>query len=107
MSRRLRFQRCRLFEGYLRHLAGDFQQTCTTLQTIMLRSGCDRPDLAKALVQAQTAFACGLLAVRFRLLLCRLGWSGVDVTGLLRLFDLLQSELRSLAPLAMPSPSSL
>jgi hypothetical protein len=107
MSRRLRRQRCRLFQGYLRHLTADFQHTCTALQMIMLRSGGDRPDLAKALLQAQTAFACGLLVVRFRLLLCRLGGASVDVTGLLNLFDILQSELRNMAPQGMPSPASL
>ncbi len=107
MSRQFRRRRYRLFQGYLRHLSADFQQTCTALQMVMLRSGCDRPELAKALLQAQSAFACSLLAVRFRLLLCRFGWTGVDVSGLLNLFGILQLELRNMAPLVMPSPASL
>lgn len=103
MARRLRRQRCVIFQGYLRNLAADFRLTCTALKLIMLNSRCDRPDLAEVLLRAQTAFACGLLQVELRLVLYRLGWASVDVTQLVKLFDVMQLELRSLVPAAMPA----
>ena len=105
MAARLRRQRCRLFQGYLRNLTSDFQQTCAALRIIMLRSGCDRPDLAKALLHAQKAFAFGLLTVGFRLMLYSLGWSTVDATGLVRLFGSMQLELRGMLLEGMPAPA--
>jgi hypothetical protein len=101
MARRLRRQRALIFQGYLRNLAFDFQRTCIALKMIMLHSRCDRPDLAHALLRAQTAFARGLVLVRLRLVLYRLGLASVDVTGLVKLFDVMQLELRSLVPVAI------
>jgi hypothetical protein len=103
MLSRLRRQRCRIFQGYLCNLSRDFQYTCGALKVVILNSGQDRPDLAEALLRAQAAFAYGRLAVRCRLVLYRLGWSTVDVTGLLRLFDLVQLELQSRAGGAFPA----
>jgi hypothetical protein len=48
------------------------------------------------------AFVYGLIQVHFHLALYSLGWAGVDVTGLVKLFDVMQLELRSLVPAAMP-----
>jgi hypothetical protein len=103
MASRLRRQRCNIFRGYLRNLAADFGRTCSALKLVMLHSENDRPDLAAALLRAQTAFACGLLQVEFRLALYRLGLASVDVTGLVKLFDVMQLELRSFVPAAAPS----
>ena len=98
MATKLRIQRCQIFRGYLRCLNGDFQRVCAALKVLMLQSRQDRPDLAGVLVQHQLMFACGMAMVYFRLFLYRWGVCGVDVTSLVRNFDLLRLELRNLVP---------
>lgn len=98
MANKLRVQRCQIFRGYLRCLNGDFQRVCAAIKILMLQSRQDRPDLAGLLVQQQMRFACGMALVYSRLFLYRWGLSGVDVTGLVKNFDLMRLELRSLVP---------
>ena len=100
MAVRFRRQRIALFRVYLRNLCRDFRRTCGLLQFVMIRSGNDRPDLARALVHAQMSFAWAVAAVRFHLVLYRWGWSRVDVRRLVNLFDVMQLELRSRVPVA-------
>jgi hypothetical protein len=97
---RLRRQRCQIFHGYLGCLNSDFQRTCTALKLLMLQSRYDRPDLASALLRARMDFARGMLTVRLRLSLYRLGLAGVDVSGLVRLFDGMRLELRTMVPVS-------
>jgi hypothetical protein len=95
---KLRNQRCDIFRGYLRCLHTDFQRVCVALKILMLQSRDDRPDLAAALIRQQVLFATGMLAVQFHLFLYRWGFSRVDVTELVRIFDSMRLELRSLVP---------
>jgi hypothetical protein len=98
MATKLRVQRCQIFRGYLRCLNGDFQRVCAAMKVLMLQSRHDRPDLAGVLVQHQAMFAWGMAMVYSRLFLYRWGVCGVDVTSLVRIFDLMRLELRSLVP---------
>jgi hypothetical protein len=98
MATKLRVQRCQIFRGYLRCLNGDFQRVCAAIKVLMLQSRHDRPDLASVLVQHQAMFACGMATVYFRLFLYRWGVCGVDVTSLVKMFDLMRLELRGLVP---------
>ena len=98
MATKLRIQRCQIFRGYLRCLNGDFQRVCAAIKILMLQSRLDRPDLAGVLVQQQLMFACEMGLVYFRLFLYRWGLCGVDVTSLVKNFDLMRLELRSLVP---------
>jgi hypothetical protein len=98
MATKLRVQRCQIFRGYLRSLNGDFQRVCAAIKILMLQSRQDRPDLAGLLVQQQVRFACGMGLVYFRLFLYRYRLSGVDVTSLVKNFDQMRLELRSLVP---------
>jgi hypothetical protein len=98
MASKLRVQRCQIFRGYLRCLNGDFQRVCAAVKVLMLQSRHDRPDLAGVLVQQQVMFACGMAMVYARLFLYRWGVGGVDVTSLVKIFDLMRLELRSLVP---------
>jgi hypothetical protein len=98
MASKLRVQRCQIFRGYLRCLNGDFQRVCAAIKILMLQSRQDRPDIAGLLVQQQMSFACGMTLVYCRLFLYRWGLCGVDVTGLVKNFDLMRLELRSLVP---------
>jgi hypothetical protein len=103
MGARLRKQRCRIFEGYLKSLDTDFNRTCTALKVLMIQSQYDRPDLASALIRAQVNFACGMVMVRFHLALYRLGLARVDARGLVKLFDGVRLELRTLVPVTAGS----
>jgi len=98
MEGRFRRQRCEIFRGYLRQLDGDFQQVCTALELVMVQSNADRPDLAATLLRQQVWFKFGMLAVHLRLLLYGCGIGTVEVAGLLKLFDGMRLELRSLVP---------
>jgi hypothetical protein len=101
MASKLRVQRCQIFRGYLRCLNGDFSRVCAAIKVLMLQSQHDRPDLAGVLVQHQVMFACGMAMVYSRLFLYRWGMCGVDVTSLVKTFDLMRLELRSLVPATM------
>jgi len=102
MATKLRIQRCQIFRGYLRCLSTDFKRVCAALKILMLQSRHDRPDLASVLVHSQVMFACGMLAVHVRVFLYRWGFGGVDVTGLVKIFDGMRLELRRLVPALQP-----
>jgi hypothetical protein len=100
MEAHLRVQRCRVFRGYLRCLNADFSRVSTALKLVMLHSGMDRPDLASVLLHHQLMFASGVAMVQVRLFLYRWGVGTVDVTSLVKLFDVMRLELRSMVPMA-------
>lgn len=102
MATKLRIQRCQIFRGYLRCLSADFGRVCAAIKVLMLQSRSDRPDLAAALVRYQFTFACGIWMVRLRLFLYRWGSCTVDVSSLVRMFDIMRLELRTLVPAAIP-----
>ena len=102
MVSRLRIQRCQIFRGYLRSLNSDFGRVCAAIKLVMLQSRHDRPDLAGALMRQQVQFAAGLAGVYFRLVLYRWGLCGVDVSSLVKIFDVMRLELRTLVPAASP-----
>ncbi len=103
MAARLRAERCQIFRGYLRCLTADFARVCVALKLLMVRSRQDRPDLASALLTSQAKFALLVAAVRFRLFLYRWGLASVDVSALVRLFDGMRLQLRTLVPAPEPA----
>src|SRR5664280_432810 len=102
MEAKLRAQRCQIFRGYLRCLDMDFQRVCMALKLVLLHSEQDRRDLSAVLVHQQVMFATGMMAARFRLFLYRWDICTVDATPLVRIFDAMRIELRTLVPAAMP-----
>ncbi len=98
MAAKLRTQRTQIFRGYLRSLETDFKRVCSAIKLIMLQCKQDRPDLAEVLIRQQITFAFAMMEVRIRLFLYSLGAGTVDVTRLVRLFDCVRVELRSLVP---------
>jgi len=100
METRLRAARYRIFRGYLGCLKTDFGRVCLALKVLMVQSQFDRPDLASVLVRQQVAFACGTIRIQFQLMLYRWGIGTVDIDGLVRRFDVMRLELRTLAPAA-------
>jgi hypothetical protein len=98
MAGKLRAQRCQIFRGYLRCLSNDFGRVCSAIKLVMLQSKHDRPDLATALLRNQMMFATGIVVVQCRLFLYRWGLCGVDVTSIVKIFDMMRIELRTLVP---------
>jgi hypothetical protein len=101
MASQLRRQRCRVFRGYLRSLSADFSRVCLALKLLMIQAGEDRADLASTLVRTQIAFACGMALVQVRLALFSVGVGTVEAASLLKVFDGLRLELRTLVPATM------
>ena len=102
MLDKLRSQRRQIFRGYLRSLQGDFGRVCCAIKLLMLHSQHDRPDLATALIRHQFTFACGMLLVHCRLTFYGWGICSVDVARLVKNFDNMRLELRTLIPAAAP-----
>jgi hypothetical protein len=100
MAKKLRAQRTQIFAGYLRNLEIDFGRVCSAIKVIMLQSKHDRPELAEALVREQVTFACAMLSVRVRVFLYSRGVGGVEVSKLVKIFDSMRLELRTVAPAA-------
>jgi hypothetical protein len=98
MAKRLRRQRVQAFRGYLRLLVADFDRVVAVLNVILAQSTHDRPELASLVLQRRVSFAMGLAGVYCRLALFGLGWSSVDVSGLIRLYDGMRVDLRALVP---------
>ena len=103
MAAKLRAQRCQIFRGYLRSLSSDFGRICGAIKILMLQSRWDRPDLAAVLVRNQLLFATSMVLVYCRLACYRAGICGVDVSSLVRTFDLMRVELRQLVPSTLPA----
>ena|SRR5581483_2020810 len=103
MASKLRAQRCQILKAYLKSLNQDFRSVCTAIRTLMVHSHQDRPDLARALFRYQLSFSVNMTMVRVRMIFYRGGLGSVDVSRLVKLFDLTRLELRSLAPSAMPA----
>ena len=101
MAAKLRRQRSQIFSGYLRCLNSDFGRVCAAIKLVMLQSKYDRPDLATALIRHQAAFAAGMTMVYLRLFLYRWGVCSVDVSSLVKIFDVMRLELRTLVPSAV------
>ena len=99
MEKRLRGQRVEVFRGYLKMLEGDFKRVCMALRIVMVQSEFDRPDLASVLIHRQLVFACGIVSVEFRLVLFRWGIANVDASGLVKMFDGMRLELKTLVPM--------
>lgn len=100
MASKLRAQRTQIFRGYLKSLEGDFGRICAAIKLIMVQCHYDRPELAEALLRNQIFFAWSMLMVRADLVLYSWGVCGVDVKQLVKLFDSMRIELRTLVPAA-------
>ncbi len=98
MATKLRAQRAQIFRGYLKSLETDFSRVCSAIKLIMLHSNHDRPELAEILMRQQIKFAVSVLSARARILLFSWGICSVDVTQLVKRFDLMRLELRTLVP---------
>jgi len=97
----LRSQRRKLFRRYLACLTKDYGKLLAGIRMVMVQSGVDRPDLAKALAKNRALFAIAICRVEFRLALHSAGIGQVDISGVVGAFDALRDQVASFS--AAPS----
>jgi hypothetical protein len=98
----LRKERADVLRSYIRQLSHDFYHICRALKLVMVNSQVDRPDLARTLMKQQFRFTFTIMAVRFRLILYRFGWSGVGVDALTKSLRSVCLQLQTMAAIAQP-----
>jgi len=101
LHKTLRAQRRELFRSYLRCLAKDYANLLAGVRMMMVQSGIDRPDLARALAKNRTLFAIAICKVEFRLALHAAGVGKVEISGLVGAFDALRGQISVLSPVPM------
>jgi hypothetical protein len=97
MQRTLRVRRRNLFRGYLRCLTADYARLLAGVREVMVHSGVDRPDLARALAKNRVHFAIAICKVEFRLALHTTGVGNVDISGLVDALDALRGQVSALS----------
>jgi hypothetical protein len=95
---KIRTRRRELFRGYLRCLTKDYAGLLSGLRHMMVESGVDRPDLAKALAKNRFMFALALCRIEIHLQLHVLGIGKVDVSGLVEALDALRGAVSVMTP---------
>ena len=100
---KLAARRRELFRGYVRCLTKDYAQLLGSIRRLMVESGVDRPDLAKALAKNRFAFALALCRIELHLRLHAVGLSNVDVSGLVEALDGLRATVNVMTPVAVPT----
>lgn len=98
LLRKLRQNRSRIFRAYLRCLTKDYGRLLMGIRQTMLRSGVDRPDLARALAKNRMLFAMALCRIQYRLVLHEAGFGKVDISPLVEALEALRSQVNLLAP---------
>jgi hypothetical protein len=100
LLKRVRTERRRLFRTYLAYLTKDYARLLGGLRLAMVKSGVDRPDLAKALAKNRTLFTIAVCKVQYRLALHALGIGKVDVSGLVAAFDTMRTQVAAFQSVA-------
>ena len=100
LRKKIRAQRRAMFRGYLRCLTKDYARLLSGVRGMMVESGVDRPDLAKALAKNRTLFALALCRIELNLQLHAIGVGKVDVSGLVGALDSLRGAVSIMTPAA-------
>ncbi len=96
-ARRIRAERREIFRAYLRCLGRDYARVCASIRIVMMESGVDRPDLAKALLRNRAIFTAALVGIEFRLTLHACGVGTIDVSPLVASLEGMRRTLDNLA----------
>jgi hypothetical protein len=95
---KIRARRREMFRGYLRCLTKDYALLLSGVRRMMVESGTDRPDLAKALAKNRMMFTLALCRIELHLQLHVLGIGKVDVSGLVGALDALRGAVSVMTP---------
>ena len=96
-ARKIRAERRDIFRAYLRCLGRDYARVCASIRMVMMESGIDRPDLAKALLRNRTIFTAALVGIEFRLALHACGVGTIDVRPMVASLEGMRRTLENLA----------
>jgi hypothetical protein len=99
----LRAERRKLFRRYLACLTKDYARLLAGIRMVMVQSGVDRPDLARALAKNRVLFTLAICKVEYRLALHAAGIGTVDISGLVGAFDTLREQVAGFSVSAAPS----
>jgi len=96
----LRAKRRSLFRMYMRRITHEFNVAHAALQSVLVASNVDRPDLAKELGRQKLLFYRGLINVEVRLTINALGFDRVSMPSmdLIRPLERLHQEFGRLVP---------
>ncbi len=94
---KIRAERREIFRAYLRCLGRDYARVCACIRMVMMESGMDRPDLAKALFRNRTLFAAALVGIELRLAVHALGIGTIDVRPMVASLEGMRRTLENLA----------
>ena len=89
--------RRKIFREYLRCLTRDYARLLAALRYVMVQSGTDRPDLARAIARNRILFAIAICRIEVHLALHASGLSTVDISNLVEALEVLRSQVRVLA----------
>jgi hypothetical protein len=103
LQKTLRARRRELFRGYLRCLTRDYARLLAGLRLVMVQSGTDRPDLARAIAKNRTLFAFAICKIELRLALHATGLASVEIAGLVEAIEVLRSQVRVLSTASLPA----
>lgn len=104
---KLRGQRRQIYRLYLRSLAEEFKNVNGALKSLLGSSYSDRPDLATLLAKQQFTFYRNLLLVQLRLTLHACEFDKMPEIDLLGPLEIIQAQLRQLAPANTPAGSAV
>jgi hypothetical protein len=93
----LRARRRELFREYLHCLTRDYGRLLAGVRLAIVRSGTDRPDLARALAKNRILFAIAICKIEMRLALHVTGIANVEIAGLVDAVEVLRSQVRVLS----------
>lgn len=91
--RRLMAERRRIFQEYLRLLAGDFNRLISVGKFMVVFSAVDRQEFARRLWRQQVQFYLELCAVRVQLALIPWGWTSTDAHPLVAALGALRDQV--------------
>jgi hypothetical protein len=97
----VRADRRMIFRRYLKCLAKDYARLLAGIRMAMVRSGVDRPELARALAKNRLLFALAVCRIEYRLTLHAAGLGHVDVSGLVEALDALRGQVAAFTPSAV------
>jgi hypothetical protein len=97
----LRAERRQILRSYLACLSKDYASLLAAVRNVMVQSGVDRPDLARALAKNRMLFALAMCKIEFRLAMHWAGAENVEISGLVGAFDALREQVAGFS--AMPT----
>jgi hypothetical protein len=103
IGKRFRAERRKIFRAYLRLLVRDFNQLIRIGKLMVVYSDRDQQEFARSLRRQQLKLYARVGALQVQLALYPLGWTSVDVSGLLGALGDMQAKVQQLA--SRPGPA--